>query len=62
MQSCRLKAPDAGKLCSDGKECSTTLCEYLPAEKHGACSKYRVHSGCHSWMKDGVAHPIVCVD
>jgi hypothetical protein len=62
IETCRIKARDAGKACLDGKDCSTKLCEFEPTTKTGICHEYTARQGCHTWMKDGVPESTVCVD
>lgn len=61
-KSCRIKATDAGKICGDGKECSTGLCEFDSKTKSGQCTQYSGGNGCHAWMENGQAGPTICVD
>ncbi len=60
--TCRFKAKDAGKPCSDGKECSIGRCEFNPTTKSGACYAYDSSEGCHAWMTAGKADRTLCVD
>jgi hypothetical protein len=62
IQSCRMKTKDGGKLCGDGKECTTGLCEYDSVAKAGRCAKFNSTSGCHVWMENGKPGPELCKD
>ena len=62
IASCRIKSKDRGKPCSDGKECSTGLCEYDSATEAGVCFAYKNTGGCHSWMNDGKPQSTICKD
>lgn len=62
METRRYVAKDAGKSCTDGKECSVARCEYDPETKTAQCAKYEGGYGCHIWMKDGKPQPKLCKD
>lgn len=65
---CVLKAKDAGKTCSDSKECQyRCLANEQSSPKHpkkvtGACQASNNPFGCSSEIIDGVAQPTLCID
>lgn len=72
---CVLPTSDAGKICSDSKECEG-ICEaslskddydrlvnyHIPVLTKGACSAQRTSIGCHAIVENGIVYGILCVD
>ena len=64
--SCKIDAPDAGKMCRSSDECLSGVC--LPkgyvepgAKTSGTCAAYRRVNGCHMALYDGKAVQLPCV-
>jgi hypothetical protein len=66
--NCVLKAPDAGKYCSDGSQCQSERCIYseglrLPGKQWmGTCAVNNSHFGCYQLVQNGNVTPALCVD
>lgn len=65
---CVFKASDAGKTCSDSKECEyrcLATSPFTPKESKkvtGTCQATNNPFGCSSEVMDGVAQPALCID
>lgn len=65
---CIFKASDAGKACTDSKQCEYRCYAHTPilpgSEKKttGSCQATSNPFGCNSVVKDGIAQPVLCVD
>lgn len=60
---CQIPATDAGKICTDGSECSYKICiSRDEISKDGNCSRYRREFGCFSTLTNGVKEPVICYD
>jgi hypothetical protein len=66
--SCRLNAPDTGKVCKSSSECLSRLCSpksgspYEAGEKAlDICAPYQPVNGCYQRVEKGVLENIPCV-
>ena len=64
--SCKIDAPDAGKVCRSSDECLSGLCipkGYVApgASTTGACAAYKPANGCHMALYGGEAVQLPCV-
>ncbi len=62
IESCRVKAKDAGKACIEGKDCKLGFCEYEIETKSGSCTEYGRPLGCHTLLEKGGKKSRICVD
>ena len=65
--SCLINYADAGKACSDGKDCqndcyATEFTDYGKANQTGQCASNNSPFGCRQKIVNGVAQPALCVD
>ncbi|MBI4058570.1 hypothetical protein HY408_02270 [Candidatus Gottesmanbacteria bacterium] len=59
---CQLKAPDGGKACRDGSECSLGRCISEGGSIPGKCQTYKLTFGCYSFVENGTTGRAICVD
>lgn len=65
--ACVLNTKDAGKSCTDSKQCESACILQDPKIKAGQPAVGQCHStnmlfGCRAYVKDGIAEPTLCVD
>lgn len=59
---CQIPAPDAGKECIDGSECSLGYCISDDDQLPGKCQTYHTQFGCYSRVENGISEGKICVD
>jgi len=59
---CQIPAPDAGKSCTDGSQCSLGSCISESGTLPGACQTYKNIFGCFTFVEDGELGPVLCAD
>lgn len=64
VEACTLRAPDAGKQCSDSSECAGACwSDGAPGSKGtGYCQPTNMPFGCHSEVREGMVQPALCAD
>ena len=62
-QACVFPVPDAGKVCTDGGQCSSGECLAETDEATlGKCGGYTTNFGCAARLVNGKADGVLCVD
>ena len=59
---CQVPAPDAGKSCTDGSQCSLGSCISQNGKNIGVCQKYPGQFGCIQYLNNGIPGNKICID
>lgn len=62
QQFCQFTAPDAGKSCTDGSQCSSGRCITFSGTSPGTCQRYTHEFGCQATLTNGKAGQMICIE
>lgn len=59
---CQIPSLDGGESCLDGSECNLGKCISVSGKLPGGCQKFKNTFGCFSFVEDGEAGRVICID